>query len=154
MADRMKPLWMPFRSGANALAAGADARITMETLAEGSLGRRLRQYTVTRMLINMTFELDSADDNMISVGMRFENENVALGVVDPLNDTTAEWMYWEEVKPSSSGAQTTQATRIVRDIRSQRRSHGTDQDLLLYITNGTGVSCQFNVAGRILVLLP
>ena len=153
MADRMRRLWMPFRTGDNALAVGADARVTMETLIETTQGRRLRQYTVTRMLINMSFDIDAASTGMFSVGMRFENENVALGVVTPVGDLTAEWLYWEEIKPFFGVNQNNQTNRVVRDIRTQRKSHGNDQDLLFYISNDTGVAGGFNMSGRILVLI-
>jgi len=154
MADRMRSVWMPFRTGTNALASGAEARITMETLIESARGDRFRQYTVTRMLIGMSFRINTSDDGMFSVGMRFENENVTLGLIDPLADSTSEWIYWEEICPVSSTGQYTQQNRALRDIRSQRKSHGNDQDLLLYITNGTGVAGNFNCSGRILVLIP
>ena len=127
---------MPFRTGNVALAAAGDLRVTMETLVEGAQGRRLRNYTVTRFLLTMSVEIDANDNGMFNVGLRFENENVAIGLIDPLNDTTADWLYWEEVKPSVVFM--LQSDRVIRDIRSQRKSQGNDQDLLLYLVNNTG----------------
>ena len=89
----------------------------------------------------------------MSVGIRFLNENVAVGVVSPETDSTAEWIYWEEVIASIGGTMH-QRDVIHRDIRSQRKSQGLDQELYLQVKNPIGIAGTVFVSGRVLVLIP
>ena len=151
MADRMRRLWVPFRSGIVPLASAADAIVNITTLIDAAQGRTLKQYTVTRMIFGFSALMDSGGPGTFEIGVRLQNENIGVGVVDPLADITAEWIYWESVM--AEVAAMTNQNRIFRDIRSQRKAQGSDQDLLFFVSQSTGVAGDFEVSGRCLVLI-
>ena len=150
MADRMRRLWFLFRSSLVALGVNADARVDILTIVNASQAREVRQYTVTRILVAFSGTVDSGDDTFFTVGVRFENENVAVGTVTLL-DLTADWLYNEEI--AVNAAAFVQRDRVFRDIRAQRKSRGSDMDLFFYVRGGL-VAGDFNVSGRVLVLIP
>jgi len=148
--NRMRRLWLPFRSGVTAVASGAQATVNLTTLIDAAQGRTLKQFTVTRVVFGFSGSVDSGALANFLIAMRFLNENVAVGTVTPL-DATAEWFYWEEVV--TEVAAMTNQNRIFRDIRSQRKAQGSDQDLLFFVTNNASVAGDFQVSGRVLALI-
>jgi len=151
-STRMRRLWAPFRVASTSIAAAAVARVNLTTLVDTTQGRSVRQYTVTRILLQFSCAVDSQDLNVFGIGIRFDNENVALGSVNPLSDTTADWMYHEEIQPSVLTFE--MRDRVIRDIRAQRKSRGNDMDLFLYVESNTSVAGDFITAGRVLLLIP
>ena len=97
MADRMRWLWMPFWSSSVPIGVGQNARVNLRTLLDAAQARDVRQFTVTRMIFRFNGSNDSGALSTWQVGVRFENENVAVGTVSPIADLTADWLYWEEV---------------------------------------------------------
>jgi len=151
MADRMRRLWMPFRSSIAPLAGSADARVDIKTFIESAQARNVQQFTITRMIIGMNFSSDTGPSSMIA-GVRFENENVGAGTVSPITDATAEWLYWEEFMTEIGAI--SGRFRNFRDIGTQRKSRGNDNNLFLYVSNTTAIAGDFQVSGRVLALIP
>jgi len=157
---RMQRIWLPFRSGRVAIAAATNVRFFMRSLIEGAMDRDLTQFTVTRMIFGFSCALDgNVASDIMSLGIRFENENVAIGVVRPDNDSTAAWLYWEEVVAAndnvgSAAGVYVQRDRIFRDIATQRKTRGNDTELLFYVTNPGAVAGDLMLSGRALVLVP
>ena len=154
---RMQRVWLPFRSGRVAVAAATNVRFFMRSLIEAAMDRDLTQFTVTRMIFGFSCSLDGPNpSDLMSLGIRFENENVGIGIVRPDQDSTAAWLYWEEVVAASGAVagQYFQRDRIFRDIATQRKTRGNDTELLFYVTNPGGVAGDFMLSGRALVLIP
>ena len=154
---RMQRIWMPFRSGRVAIAAATNLRFFMRTLIEQAMDRDLTQFTVTRMIFGFSCSLDgNVASDIMSLGVRMENENVAVGVVRPDQDATAAWLYWEEVVANATGVtgQYLQRDRVIRDIATQRKTRGNDTELMFLVTNPGGVNGDMMLSGRALVLVP
>ena len=81
--DRMQRMWAPVHFDVANLAPGGIARADCTAILEASLGRELRQWTVTRVVGMLQFASDQAE---FFYGMRVENENVPLGTIDPEPD--------------------------------------------------------------------
>ena len=152
MADRMRRVWSPFRISDTSLAAAGDARVNLTTFIDVATAREFRSYTVTRLIMNIMIQTDTDPLGNFNVGVRFEQQNVGVALVDSLNDLTADWLYWEEIRPvvKPMGPQDT----AHRDIRSQRKTHGSEKDLWFYVTNAIAIAGDFNVSGRALLLVP
>jgi len=151
MADRMRRQWMPFRTGFSGMAGLDEIRISINSLINTALDRNLRDFTVTRLIFGFSAVFDSGTPETVSLGVRFENDNVVVGTVDPAADSQAEWIYWEEVVGNVGTMH--QRDRIIRDIRSQRMSRGFNQEMFFYITNNGAVAGDFMLSGRALVLI-
>ena len=150
MADRMTRMWAPMNvQPPLVMAAGSVARVNVLNILEVALGRTLRAWTVTRFICNLQV---NSNDTSFQWGLRVENENVALGSIDPEADSTADWI-------SHGGVYVRQTAADVRDLiqidnRSQRKSHGEQSDLFFYIENTGLVAGSFTLVGRVLLLLP
>ena len=151
MPNRMQRLWLPFRTGVSAIAASGDVRFSMSSLVDTAMGRTLRDYTVTRMIFNFRCRQDSGEPVTMAIGVRFENDNVVVGTVAPNTDSQAEWLYWEEVTPAIGVM--VQRDAIVRDIHTQRRSQGLNQELFFYVSNTSAIAGDLMLSGRCLVLI-
>ena len=149
--DRMQRMWAPVHWGSTSLGAGGVARADCTAILEASLGRQLRQWTVTRVVGTLQFAV-AAGDTEFFYGMRVENENVPLGSIDPEPDATADWLFW--------GGGITDSAFLLRDAitidnRSQRKSQGEQSKLYLYWENAGGANTLYTTFhGRVLLLLP
>ena len=151
--DRMKRMWAPVHWDSATLAAGGIARADCTAIVEASLGRELRQWTVTRVVGNLQFGSSSGDIEFF-YGMRVENENVPLGSIDPEPDATADWLFW------GGGIQVYTGGFVMRDAisidnRSQRKSQGEQSKLFFYWEHAGASSTLYTTFhGRVLLLLP
>ena len=151
MADRMQRIWMPFRSGKQAITAATDVDLEMPTLIDLALDRDVSVYTVTRMIFGFSCSVDSGAFEIFSLGVRFENEAVSVGVVTPDGQSTSSWLYWEEVMATLAAQP--QRDRIIRDIGTQRKSQGSDQNLRFKVSNPGSSAGDFMLSGRALILV-
>ena len=151
MSERMQRIWMPFRTGKQAITAATDVEVVLTTLIDVALDRDMSMFTVTRMIFGFSCSVDSGVTEIFSLGIQFVNENVGIGVITPDGDATASWLYWEEVMATVNTQQ--QRDRIIRDIGTQRKSQGSDQDLLFKISNPGASAGDFMLSGRVLALV-
>ena len=148
--DRMQRMWAPLHFDVANLAPGGIARADCTAILEASLGRELRQWTVTRVVGMLQFASLGAE---FFYGMRVENENVALGTIDPEPDATADWLFWGGGYTSSEPLYLRDAINI--DNRSQRKSQGEQSKLFLYWEHAGAANTLYTTFhGRILLLLP
>ena len=150
--DRMQRMWAPLHWDSASLAPGGIARADCTAILEASLGRELRQWTVTRVVGLLQFAT-SAGSIEFFYGMRVENENVPLGTIDPEPDATADWLFWGG--GYSSGADFQLRDGINIDNRSQRKSQGEQSKLFLYWEHAGAANTLYTTFhGRVLLLLP
>jgi len=154
MPSRMRRVWVPFRSGVTAIPGLSDARLFLTDFIDIAMDRKLTQYTVTRMIFGFSCAVNAGAQAVMSLGVRFENTNVPIGTVGPTLDSTASWLYWEEVMSTVGAGEMHQSDRIIRDIATQRKTTGNDQELFFYITNTGAVAGTLMLSGRALVLIP
>ena len=150
MADRMSRMWAPVAATGYVLNAGAILSVSVTSILEAALDREVRQWTVTRFVGRL--QLVSENETFYMWGMRVENENVPLGSVEPMGDSTADWILhggatvvsgWDGISDS-----------IVIDNRSQRKSQGEQSELRFYVENYAGGNGEVSIVGRALLLLP
>jgi len=150
--DRMQRMWAPVHFDTATLAPGGVARADCTAILEASLGRELRQWTVTRVVGTLQF-YTSAGSTEFFYGMRVDNENVPLGTIDPEPDATADWLFWGGGKTGATSVYLRDAINI--DNRSQRKSQGEQSKLFLYWEHaGAANSLYTTFHGRVLLLLP
>jgi len=141
---------MSFSEGATVLTLGpgSAARLLLPSLREAEVGREYEGYTVTRILLNLWI-LSTGAEAIITSGVIYQQEDVAVGSVQPDVDPHADWMWQEDtVAPAS----TDDGIRIHRDIRSQRKLRGGDNELYWYVKSRSGaVSVELHRSGRVLV---
>jgi len=143
--------WLPFTLGDEPvnLAAGADTRLFIASLADSEGAADFRTFTVQRILLSLMIRATNVFSTM-AVGIRFDNEDVPLGTTDPENDMVSDWLYLEQFCTIA----TEQPWYATRDIRSQRKSRSLNEQLFFYATNKDAVdSVQLHMSGRVLVLL-
>jgi len=149
MPDRMQRMWAPINLVDASLVAGATLRVDVLSNLEAFLGRELRAWTVTRVV--GTLQVVGADSQYY-YGLRVENENVALGVIDPEADATADWILHGSVWTQSTVYYPRDVITI--DNRSQRKSRGEQSKLYFYVENASLVAGSVTLVGRALMLLP
>ena len=152
--DRMQRMWAPVHWDSAAVAPGGVARADCTAILEASLGRELRQWTVTRVVGTLQFRSLGAE---FFYGMRVENENVPLGTIDPEPDATADWLFWGGGITESPGGEDFFYLRdaINIDNRSQRKSQGEQSKLFLYWEHAGAANTLYTTFhGRVLLLLP
>ena len=148
--DRMQRMWAPVHWDSASLAPGGIARADCTAILEASLGRELRQWTVTRVVGTLQFNSSTAE---FFYGMRVENENVPLGTIDPEPDATADWLFWGGGIAGSATFHLRDAINI--DNRSQRKSQGEQSKLFFYWEHaGAANTLYTSFHGRVLLLLP
>ena len=149
--DRMQRMWVPVHWATTPLAPGGIARADCTAILEASLGRELRQWTVTRVVGMLQFSSVSAE---FFYGMRVDNENVPLGTIDPEPDATADWLFWGGGQVGYGDAFGLRDA-INIDNRSQRKSQGEQSKLFLYWEHaGAANTLYTSFHGRVLLLLP
>jgi len=142
--------WMPLSDGATftSIAPGNTSRLSIPSVREAEVGREYEGYTVTRLLLNVTMRSASAL-LVLGVGVILLQEDVLLSTVNPSNDPSSDWLWFEEFLIPDSGDD---PLIIHRDIRSQRKARGGDSDMFIYATNRSGVStAEIHRGGRALV---
>ena len=150
MADRMARMWAPFSVQPEiTLAAGAVSRVDILSILEVALGRSFRAWTVTRVVGILQV---ASSDTSFQWGLRVENENVALGSIDPEADSTANWILHGGIYTQNSAF--LPRDMITLDNRSQRKSQGEQSRLYLYVENTGLVGGAVTMVGRALMLLP
>ena len=150
--DRMQRMWAPVQWDTAGLAPGGIARADCTAILEASLGRELRQWTVTRVVGLLQFRV-SAGEVEFFYGMRVDNENVPLGTIDPEPDSTADWVFWGG--GITGNQQYNLRDGISIDNRSQRKSQGEQSKLFLYWEHaGAANTLYITFHGRALLLLP
>ena len=150
--DRMQRMWAPVHWDTASLAPGGVARGDCTAILEASLGRQVRQWTVTRFVGTLQFWVNAGEVEFF-YGTRVENENVPLGSVDPEPDATADWLFWGGGKVSSAQVLLRDAINI--DNRSQRKSQGEQSKLFFYWEHaGAANTLYTSFHGRALLLLP
>ena len=148
---RMRRLWLPFRTAPTALAGASNVRVDVKSQLEAQQDRELFQFTVTRIIVGMSFSSDNSGRGTFMYGMKFENDNVSSGLVTPLNDPTADWLFWGE-SPIEFNRMEPQG-RIDLDINTQCRARGSSSALWFIVVNNTSYAGDFQVTGRALVLI-
>ena len=150
--DRMARVWSPTTTaGLTSVPAGATwaGVLVPGTDLVATQDRRLRDWTVTRIVGSLQFT--SEGTTTFYYGVRVYNENETATAVTPGSETTADWMFW--------GAVTTQVgavyprDMIVVDNRSQRKSRGMESELRIVIQN-SGSNGYVSWTGRCLLLVP
>ena len=150
--DRMQRMWAPVHWDSAVLVPGGIARADCTAILEASLGRELRQWTATRVVGTLQFYASAAEAEFF-YGMRVENENVPLGVIDPEPDATADWLFWGGGITDSTYFSMRDAITI--DNRSQRKSQGEQSKLFFYWENASAAGTLYTTFhGRVLLLLP
>ena len=150
--DRMRRMWAPIHWDTATLAPGGVARADCIAILEASLGRELRQWTVTRVVGTLQFSTSGGEVEFF-YGMRVENENVPVGTIDPEPDATADWLFWGGGNTEMTSIGLRDAINI--DNRSQRKSQGEQSKLFLYWEHaGAANNLYTSFHGRILLLLP
>ena len=150
MAERMSRMWAPVAATGYVLPAGLTMTVSVNSILEVALDRELRQWTVTRFVGRL--QLVSENETFYMWGMRVENENVPLGSVAPLADSTADWILHGGVVTQSGGYYPSESIMI--DNRSQRKSQGEQSELRFYVQNYAGSDGEVSLVGRALLLLP
>ena len=156
MAERMQRMWAPIDTGVLSLPAGDTSALLLLSELESSLGREIRQFTVTRIIarIRVTPVIDDNPVYMIH-GVRIENENVPADGISPRYDETADWILHGTVYASGDAARWEETNTVVIDNRSQRKSQGEQSELRWYVENsGLTNMLYYSIQGRALVLLP
>ncbi len=149
----MKRLWVTFNTGSAllSLAAAAETRVLLRTLAEADLASSLHDYTVTRSLFSLYLG-GTAGDTVVAAGLIILNENIALGAVTPSTETHADWFWFEQFAVGQDTVAQGQSNVIERDISGRRRADGLEKGLFLHMNNRGAVALTFFLQGRKLLL--
>jgi len=150
VSRRRGTYWMSFSEGATLLtmAPGATSRLLIPSLRETEAGREYEGYTVTRMLLNIFIQSTGAEA-IVTFGVILQTESVAVGQVGPVQEPHADWLWQEDLV---TGPSTDEPLRIHRDIRSQRKSRGGENEFYVYAVSRSGViSVELHRSGRVLV---
>ncbi len=151
MADRMRRLWAPWDLGEFTITAGNDASIDTLGEVEFQLQRELRQWTLTRLILQLQLHTVAGGQSESMYGLRVENENVPLGTIDPMSDPEADWIYISGRMVEDAGFWGNAVIDI--DNRSQRKSQGEQSRLLWYLHNAGPDTLYVSVHGRCLLLI-
>ncbi len=146
-------LWVPFSTGSvlSTIPGNTDARVTLTTLMQLSLGRELERFTLVRLIFNFVAIVDSGV-GVFTIGCLMHNSGVAVGVIAPDAQAEAAWSYQEEVVVNTSPSV---ANTVRRDIGGQRKMpQGSDSELYFYIVSRGPTSGDFHLSGRALIMLP
>jgi len=149
-------MWAPIQSGIMTLTAGETTALLVNSVLEATLGREVRQFTVTRVIAKI-YLAPYADGQVVYMthGMRIENENVAHDAVDPADNETADWILHGTVWASGEVARWQETNTVNIDNRSQRKSQGEESELRWYVKNVGASNWQYvAIQGRALLLLP
>ena len=149
-------MWAPIQTGVLTLTAGDTTALLVNSVLETTLGREVRQFTVTRVIAKI-YLAPYVNDQVVYMthGMRIENENVASDAVDPADNETADWILHGTVWASGSTAAWNEARTVNIDNRSQRKSQGEESELRWYVKNVGASNTQYvAIQGRALLLLP
>ena len=152
--DRMARVWSPTTTvGLLALTGGNSIAMVLVPGTELVLSqdRRMRDWTVTRIVGSLQFE--SIATTTFYYGVRVYNENEASNLVLPGDEPTADWMFWGAITIKGGGATMLPRDQVVIDNRSQRKSRGMDSELRLVIQS-SGADGYFAWTGRCLLLVP
>ncbi len=155
MADRMRRVWMPFKSGSSAMtpiAAASVARLLLPSVLEAEMGRSYESYTVTRLLLKFYAINDSGPGNPWTLGVGIRSNSLALADENPSDDATSDWLFGPESIVVSVASTAGEDTVARFDIRAQRKSLGMATETFLYIVN-KGSAGDFFASGRMLVLM-
>ena len=150
MAERMSRMWAPVAATGYVLNAGAILSVSVTSILEVALDREVRQWTVTRFVGRL--QMITEGQTHFMWGMRVENENVPLGSVEPLADSTADWILHGGATLGSGVFYV--RDEILIDNRSQRKSQGEQSELRFYVENYAGDNAEVSLVGRALLLLP
>ena len=152
--DRMARVWSP---GTNVLATaiisgGFSEQVLAPSQAlEFAQDRTVRDWTVTRVVGLLQFDVSAGQEAQVYVGIRVANENEVPGNITPAGEQTADWMFWAGMR-IFGGSDPQQSLTI--DNRSQRKSRGMESSLILYVYNGGPNTVYMYWSGRVLLLIP
>ena len=146
-------MWLPWRMGSEqTLTPSAVLSVDIPSIMEARLNRQIEGYTSSRSIFNITMISGSSTGvSQLIAGIINLPTGVILGGVEPENDATADWQYWEEwTIPREDN---NERVEIHRDVRTERKSPGRDRVYQLILKN-TSASNNLIVyaSGRTVVL--
>ena len=138
------------------LGAGSSVGISMDG---GVPEDEIKGLTATRMIIDLTAVALTAGSGSLLAGGVYIIENDALSATvfaepqDSIDD--AGWMWRVARRPvfTSVVNDSSQVTRLVYDIRSQRKYPGEDYTLVMVLVNLSGGATSMNIDGIVRTLL-
>jgi len=155
VAERMQRVWSQgLTLGMDTLTLGSEIeyRLFPSYSLEVATDRSIRDFTVTRILGNLTFV--SQSETTFVWGMRLAQEAEPVGTYNPGVDQSIDWILWGALRVFyPTGGAGPRATTVEIDNRSQRKSRGMDSSLRLYVYNADGSTGYVDWAGRVLSLI-
>ena len=155
--DRMARVWSP---GTNVFptviinGGYSEQELAPSQALQTAQDRTIRDWTVTRIVGTMQFDLSVGDSAQVYVGIRIANENEVAGNLNPAGDQTADWMYWTGMACFGVREFPGVLPTLEIDNRSQRKSRGMESTLILYVYNAGPDTVYMNWSGRTLLLVP
>ncbi len=163
--QRRRTAWFRHLSLDTALSANG---IVVATLVDSSVNVLLTDSTVTRMIFNVNpTQIEGSGGNAgqnVLIGIVIANETaVAAGAAslpDPASSGGVDWLFYGGfVVPAISLSQPAEDLvfrhlAVARDIRSQRKLNENNSDVVMLVSEESGITCDVSIVANTLIRLP